>query len=170
MSKFAGTRFIAFVIVMSALTNVLGLLIIPVGPFTFHLVQLPIVFSGLGAGAVSGGIVGLLGTFVMAFALAKPNPYLIGGNAILGFLTGALYRKMRKMSGRSILPQMLSVFFAYLLQMPYVYVTDVYLMGMPNPIVVAILGLLLVEDLTSVLLSHMILYRIDVTALLSGSK
>lgn len=167
MGKPARTRFVAFVVVMSALSNALGLFVIPTGPVTLHLIQLPIVFSGFSAGAVAGGLVGFFGTFVMAFTLVKPNPYIIGGNAILGLLTGALYSKVRKLSSRPILPQVISVFFAYLVQMPYVYVTDVYLMGMPHPVVVGILGVLLIEDLMSALISHVILYRVDVTALLS---
>lgn len=161
------TRFVAFVTVMSGLSNVLGLLVIPMGPITLHLIQLPIVFAGLAAGPVAGGLVGFFGAFVMAFTLTKPNPYIIGGNVILGFLTGALYSRMRQLSSRPVIPQVISVVFAYMLQMPYVYVTDVYLMGMPYPVVAGIIGVLLVEDLISALISHVILYRVDVNTLLA---
>ncbi len=159
------SRFVAFVVVMSALSNVLGLLVIPAGVVTFHLIQLPIVFSGLAAGAMAGGVVGLLGTFVMAFTLPRPIPYLIVGNGILGFLIGALHSKMRHLSKRAIVPQVISVFLAYLIQMPYVYATDVYLMGMPHAVVMAIMGALLIEDMISAVVSHVILHRIDISAL-----
>jgi len=161
------TRFIAFVAVMSGLSNALGFLAMPMGPVTLHLIQLPIVFAGLATGPVAGGLVGFFGAFIMAFTLAKPNPYIIGGNALLGFLAGALYLRMRRLSKRPVIPQIVSVFIAYLLQLPYLYVTDVYLMGMPHPVVLGIMGVLLVEDLISALISHVILYRVDVNALLA---
>jgi len=161
------TRFIALVTAMSGLSNVLGLLAIPAGPITLHLIQLPILFTGLAAGSLAGGLVGFFGAFVMAFTLAKPNPYIIGGNAILGFLTGAIYSRIRHRSSRPVIPQLVSVAFACVLQMPYVYVTDVYLVGMPHPVVLGIMSALLVEDLISALISHVILYRVDVRTLLA---
>ncbi len=170
MSKPSMSRFVAFVAVMSALSNVLGFMVIPAGVVTLHLIQFPIVLSGLAAGSVAGGLVGFFGAFVMAFTLPKANPYLLGGNALLGFLTGLLYSKIRRLSGKLILPQVLSVILAYVIQMPYVYVTDVYLMAMPHPVVMSIIGALFVENLISALISHMILYRIDVNALLTGAK
>lgn len=127
---------------MSALSNALGLLAVPVGLVTLHLIQLPVVLSGLAVGSVAGGLVGFFGAFVMAFTLAKPNPYVIGGNAVLGFLTGFVYHRIRGMSSRPILPQLISVALAYAVQMPYVYVTDVYLMGMPHLVVVGIISVL----------------------------
>ena len=81
-------------------------------------------------------------------------------------MTGFFYLRIKGMSNRLILPHMISVALAYVVQFPYVYVTDVYLMGMPNLVVVGILGVLFVEDLISALISHVILYRVDVHALL----
>jgi uncharacterized membrane protein len=167
MSKPVETKFVAFVAAMGALSNVLGFIVVPVGPMTFHLIQLPIVFSGLAVGPLAGGLVGFFGAFVMAFTLSKPNPYIVVGNAILGFLTGTFYSKLRHMSRRSILPQVISVVLAYALQMPYVYVTDVYLMGMPSPVVLGILVVLLVEDVISTMISHVILYRVNINEFLS---
>jgi len=167
MSKPVGTKFVAFVAAMGALSNVLGFIVVPAGPMTFHLIQLPIVFSGLAVGSLAGGLVGFFGAFVMSFTLPKPNPYLIVGNAILGFLTGTFYSKLRHMSSKPILPQMISVLLACALQMPYVYVTDVYLMGMPSLVVLGILVVLLVEDVISTLISHVILYRVNINEFLS---
>jgi uncharacterized membrane protein len=168
IGRTARTRFVAFVAAMSALSNVLAFLVIPTGMVTLHLIQLPIVFAGLAAGSLAGGLVGFFGAFVMALTLAKPNPYIIVGNAILGFLTGLFYSRMRRFSRRIVVPQIASVLSACALQLPYVYVTDVYLMGMPHAIVMGIIGVLLIEDLISVLISHVILYRVDVNRLLSG--
>jgi len=162
----AKTRFVAFVAAMSALSNALAFLVIPTGMVTLHMIQLPIVFAGFAAGPLAGGLVGFFGAFVMALTLTKPNPYIIFGNAILGFLTGLFYSRLKKLSRRSVVPQAASVLLAYALQLPYVYVTDVYLMGMPHVVVMGILGVLLVEDLISVLISHVILYRVDINRLL----
>jgi len=167
MSKPVGTKFVAFVAAMGALSNVLGFIVVPAGPMTFHLIQLPIVFSGLAVGSLAGGLVGFFGAFVMAFTLSKPNPYIVVGNAILGFLTGTFYSKLRHMSSKPILPQVISVLLACALQMPYVYVTDVYLMGMPSLVVLGILVVLLVEDVISTMISHVILYRVNINEFLS---
>jgi hypothetical protein len=71
------------------------------------------------------------------------------------------------LSRRPVFPQTISTLLAYAIQAPYVYATDIYLMGMPHPLVVGIMGLLFVEDLLSALISHAILYRIDLKALLA---
>jgi hypothetical protein len=42
-----------------------------------------------------------------------------------------------------------------------VFLTDVYLMAIPIPVVLGILAVLFLEDTISVFLSHAILYRID---------
>ena len=86
----------------------------------------------------------------------------MGGNAILGFFTGLFYSKIRGMKGRSIVPQTLVVLAAYAVQAPYVFITDVYLMAMPVPIVFAILAVLLLEDMISVFICHAITYGIDI--------
>lgn len=62
---------------------------------------------------------------------------------------------------------MISVLGAYLVQFPYVYVTDVYLMPIPSYMVLAIiLPKLLIEDIISVLLSHFILFRVKIAEIL----
>jgi hypothetical protein len=66
------------------------------------------------------------------------------------------------MKRRPIAPQTIAVLAAYVVQAPYVFVTDVYLMAMPIPVVLAILAVLLLEDVISVFICHAILYRIDI--------
>jgi len=64
-------------------------------------------------------------------------------------------------------PQVISMLGAYIVQFPYVYVTDVYLMPMPSAVVLTvILPKLLLEDITSVLLSHFILFRVNIAEIL----
>jgi len=158
---------IAFVSVMCALSNILGLFTVPVGLTSIHLVQFPIVLTGLSLGPWAGGLVGLIGALTMAYRLAPPNPYIIPGNAILGLLTGMFYLRLKRMRGSPIIPQAISVIGAYVLQSPYIYLTDVYLMPIPSQVVLSvILPLLLLEDLVSVLLSHLILYRVNIAGAL----
>jgi hypothetical protein len=102
----------------------------------------------------------------MALKLQPPNPYILLGNAILGGLTGLFYLYLKRMRGRSIVPQLICVLGAYVVQAPYVYLTDVYLMAMPPPLVQAILVKLLLEDVIAALLSHIVLFRVDIAEVL----
>jgi uncharacterized membrane protein len=161
------SKLIAFIAVMCAVANVLGFFTIPIGIAEIHLMQLPIILTGLCLGSGAGGLVGFIGAAVMAFRLQPPNPYILLGNAILGFMTGAFYSCLKKMRRRPIIPQVISVLGAYFVQFPYVYMTDVYLMSIPSHVVLAvILPKLLTEDLISVLLSHFILFRVDLANIL----
>lgn len=159
-------RLIAFIIVMGAVANVLGFLSVSAGVLRIHFIQIPIILTGLALGPLAGGFVGFTGAIAMAFMLITPNPYLLFGNAILGGLTGLFYRYLRKIHGIPLIPQVLAVLGAYAVQMPYVYVTDVYLMSMPVPVVLMIMVTLLIEDMISVLIVHPILYRVKIPEIL----
>ena len=161
------SRFIAFVIIMSAIANVLGLAAIPIGVMSIHFMQLPIILAGLAAGPLAGGFVGFVGAIVMALTTPKGiNPYIPLGNAILGFFTGLFYLGLRKMVKKPIVPQVISAMGAFAVQAPYTYVTDVYLMSMSPPVVYGILLKLLIEDLISVLICSLILYRVNIEEML----
>ena len=74
------------------------------------------------------------------------------------------------MKGKPVVPQAISVLAAYIIQVPYIYVTDVYLMPLPSQVVLTIiLPKLLLENVISVLLCHFILFRIDITNILATS-
>lgn len=161
------SKLIAFIAIMCAVANVLGFFTIPIGVAEIHLMQLPIILTALALGPKAGGLVGLIGAAVMAFRLRPPNPYILLGNAVLGLMTGAFYSRLKKMRGRPIISQVISVLGAYIIQFPYVYVTDVYLMSMPSTVVLTvILPKLLLEDLISVLLAHFILFRVNIAEIL----
>jgi len=158
------SKMVAFVAVMAGLANVFGLVAIPVGLTSIHFMQLPIILTGLAVGSIPGASVGLLGSLVMAFMLPTANPYIILGNAILGSLTGFFYSRIKNWKVRPVIPQLASVIAAYLIQAPYVYVTDVYLVSMHPAVVQAILLKLLGEDLISLFISHIIMFRVDIAA------
>jgi len=161
------SRLIAFIAVMCAVANVLGFFTIPLGIAEIHLIQLPIILTGLALGPGAGGLAGFIGAAVMAFRARPLNPYILLGNAILGFFTGLFYLRLKKIKGRPIIPQVISVLGAYIIQFPYVYVTDVYLMPIPPAMVLTfILPKLLIEDVISVLLAHFILFRVNIAEIL----
>jgi uncharacterized membrane protein len=160
------SKSITFVATMCAVANVLGLFAIPIGITKIHFMQLPIILSGLALGPWVGGLVGLIGAATMAFNLVPTNPYILLGNAILGFFTGLFYLYLGKMKVKPIIPQVISVLGAYIIQAPYVYVTDVYFMAIPTFVVIEILLKLLLEDVISVLLSHVILFRVNISQIL----
>ena len=164
------SRVVAFVATMSALANLLGLLVVHVWVVNIHFSQIPVILAGLGMGPFSGAFVGFVGFALAAFRLPVANPYIMGGNAILGFFTGLIYSKIRVMRTRPILPQMIAVLAAYGVQAPYVFLTDVYLMAMPVSIVLPIMGVLLMEDIVSVFICHTVLYRIDIRKALLGQQ
>jgi len=156
------SRTVAFIATMTGLANVLGLLIIPAGIVNIHFTQIPVILTGLAVGPLSGAFVGFFGFVVSAFRLPRANPYILGGNAILGLFTGLIYSRIRGMKVRPIFPQAIAVSLAYLAQAPWVFLTDVYLMAIPIPVVLGILAVLFLEDMLSVFVCHAILYRIDI--------
>lgn len=160
------TKQIAFIIIMSALANILGYFAIPLGATRIHFMQLPIIFSGLALGALTGGIVGFIGAAVTAFTLSPPNPFILPGNALLGFLTGLFYFRLKKLKP-PIVPQLLAVVGAIVIQFPYTYFSDVYLAFVPSAIVLfTILPLLFVEDMICLFIAHVILFRTDIINML----
>jgi uncharacterized membrane protein len=154
---------IAFIAIMSSLANILSWFSIPIGLTSIHLTQLPIILTALSLGRWSGGLVGFVGAITMAYRLIPVNPYILFGNAILGYFTGFFYSHLKKMKTRIVIPQTISVLASYLIQTPYLYLTDVYLVSIPTKIVLTIiLPKLLVENIISVLLCHLVIYRVDI--------
>jgi hypothetical protein len=102
----------------------------------------------------------------MAFTLQPPNPFILLGNAILGFFTGLFYQWLRNRKP-PIIPQLLSVVGAIVIQFPYTYVSDVYWMSMTEPLVLyTILPKLFLEDMISLSIAHVILFRVDIRSML----
>lgn len=102
-----------------------------------HFFQIMIFLAAMIYGPLGGALSGAVGSVYVAMALH--NPYVVVGNIILGLFTGIFYRKG--------LHLIIAAFLAYLIQMPWLYVTDVYLANMPVPLVQIIVVSLLVSDL-----------------------
>jgi uncharacterized membrane protein len=157
----------ALAIVLAALANILGYFSVPLGPTNIHFMQLPIIIAGLALGPVMGGMVGFSGATLSALTLPSPNPFILPGNALLGFLTGLFYSRARALKP-PIVPQLLALFGAIGIQFPYIYISDVYLVSLPSPFVLSfILPKLLLEDVISLLIAHVILFRVDVAGIIA---
>lgn len=115
------TKVLTFAALMATLSNILSLppFIIPiaVGPFStaIHLTQLPIFLSGVIAGPWAGLITGGIGGLYMSYSTGIP--FIIGGLALLGGITGYSSRNY----GFS---PFLSSLIAFSIQAPYVFLTD----------------------------------------------
>ena len=123
---------IAFVALMAALANVLSLppfaIPLQLGPFTssIHFFQLAIFLSGILAGPWAGLLTGAVGSLYMGITRI---PFIIGGIAILGACTGLFAKKFRPV---------VACLLAWLVQAPYIVVTDYFWFTLSNPPAVAL--------------------------------
>lgn len=131
-------RSLLMLLVLGILPNLIGAINLPtIWGFKIHLFQIAIFVSAAMYGPVGGMISGGLGSTYTAMMLG--NPYIIIGNIILGTFTGILFRK-----GFDLI---LSVIVAYLIQLPFLWITDVYIIGMPSELVTKIVIALLISNI-----------------------
>ena len=109
--------------------NVLGLFHTTIAGVRIHFFQYLIFLAALIYGPIGGIISGAFGSIFTSIALN--NPYIIIGNIILGTLFGIFIRLKWNI--------IIAALTAYLIQMPWLYVTDVYLAHMPVNIVKGII-------------------------------
>ena len=105
--------------------------------FKIHLFQYMVFTAAILFGPVAGMISGGFGSIFTAMTLG--NPFIIFGNMLLGFFTGHFFKK-----GYGLIP---SVLMAFTIQVPWLYVTDVYLVSMPSTLVFKIILALLVANI-----------------------
>jgi uncharacterized membrane protein len=124
-------------IFLLALPNLLSLINIstPFG-FKIHFFQLAVFIAALIYGPKGGLLSGFLGSIYPAFLMG--NPYIIFGNAILGFFVGLLARR-----GFNII---FSVWLAYLIQLPFLLVTDYYFIHLPIKFLVSLVIALAISN------------------------
>lgn len=109
-------------IFLIALPNLLGMvnLSTPLG-FKVHFFQLGIFLAAIIYGPWGGMLSGLFGSVYSALIMG--NPYIVGGNAMLGFFAGLFV----KYGFNTVI----SVLLAFLIQLPWLILTDFYLMRLP---------------------------------------
>lgn len=128
-----GLRKILLLLSLLILPNFLALFHFSFFGLRIHFFQYFIFVSAFIFGPAGGVLSGGLGSLYTAIALN--NPYIAVGNMILGGFAGFFMKKT------GIIPAVLS---AYLIQLPWLWLTDVYLAGMQiryvNMIVLALLA------------------------------
>lgn len=122
--------------ILLALPNVLGMLNVSTGlGFNIHFFQFAIFLAAFIYGPLGGLASGALGSVYSAVVMH--NPYIVLFNVVLGFFAGLFFRKGIAAIG--------AVLLAFLIEIPILYLADVYLMHMPS----AVVGMLLVALLMS---------------------
>ncbi len=129
--------------------NLLGLIVLPTPfGFKFHLFQIAVFLAALLYGKWGGALSGAAGSVYTAIALN--NPFIIGGNIILGFSTGFFAKRTNIV---------FAVLAAYAIQLPWLYYTDL-LAGMPEPAVRGVVVALLFSNVVWAAVAALIYKRI----------
>jgi hypothetical protein len=128
---------ISIFLLVIALPNILGMLNIDTGlGFKIHFFQLGILVAAMAYGPIGGLMAGIVGSVYSAIIMS--NPYIVIGNAILGLSAGYLMR----LEWNAILATLT----AFAIQLPWLIVSDYYLMSMPITIIGGIVLALLVSN------------------------
>jgi uncharacterized membrane protein len=123
--------------VLLVLPNLLGMINLNMAGFKIHFFQVAIFTAALVYGPTGGLLSGLVGSVYSAFAMN--NPYILVGNAILGFFVGVF--------ARYGMNTIIAVLLAYSIQLPWLIITDFYLIHMPMQILLNLVFALLVSDI-----------------------
>jgi uncharacterized membrane protein len=117
--------------------NILGLYHTTIFGIRIHFFQYLIFLAAIIYGPLGGLISGTFGSLYTAIALN--NPYIIIGNILLGTLFGIFIRLKWNI--------IIAVLTAYLIQLPWLWLTDIYLANMPINIVKGIVIALLLSNI-----------------------
>ena len=128
---------VVVLISLAALAFSLSFAVVPFMQWRLHFFQFGIFLSAFLFGPFAGAAVGALsssysGLFVLS------NPWIIGGNAILGFFAAYLYTRTTPFK---------AALGAYAIQLPYLLVTDIFFVGMPLMVVLGVVLTLFAENL-----------------------
>lgn len=102
-----------------------------------HFFPAAIILAAIVFGTTGGIIAGISGSLYSALFLG--NPYILVGNALFGLLIAVFYKKTDKI--------VLSVLLAYLCELPWLVLTDYYLVHLPSAFIVKLVVVLLLANL-----------------------
>lgn len=135
--NFFSRRGLVLFLMFAVLPNLVGLIILPnVFGLKIHFFQYFIFLSAIVLGPLAGALTGIFGSVHVALALN--NPFVLVGNAILGFFTGLLAKRIGIMK---------AALAAYCIQLPWLIYSDIFLAGMPAAVVQMIIVSLLVSNI-----------------------
>jgi len=107
-----------------------------------HFFPAAIFLAALSFGPAGGLIAGVTGSLYSAFLTG--NPYLIAGNALLGFMAGVFFRKTGKMVWAALL--------AFACQLPWLIVSDYFFVHLPAAFIAKLVLVLFLGNLLWALL------------------
>jgi len=121
---------------LALLPNALGMIVLqtPFG-FKFHFFQIAVFMAALLYGKWGGALSGAAGSVYTAIALG--NPFVIGGNVILGFFAGTFAKKQNFL---------VAAMAAFAIQLPWLYFTDLAV-GMPESAVMGVMAALFFSNI-----------------------
>ncbi|MHB8138958.1 MAG: ECF transporter S component [Smithellaceae bacterium] len=102
-----------------------------------HFFPAAIILAAISFGPAGGLVAGITGSLYSAILFG--NPYLIVGNALMGFLTGVFFRKTSK-----IIP---SVILAFVCQLPWLILSDYYFAGLSSMFIARLVVVLFLGNL-----------------------
>ncbi len=144
---------LAFTALVSGLAVSISLLTIPfIFGVNIHLFQAAIFIAAVAGGPLPGLTAGLFGGFYMASV--RGDIAIIIGNGLLGLTAGLFARRFR--------PLVACLLAWFLIQLPWIFVIDVYLYRFPLVVVETILILLTVEDIISAIIVDLLMVRFGV--------
>ncbi|VVB98704.1 Uncharacterised protein [uncultured archaeon] len=127
----------AALVSLAAIAFGLTFLVFPFEQWRVHFFQAGIFASGFLFGPLAGLAVGALSSSYNGLYVIN-NPWIIGGNALLGLSAAYFYTRMHPMK---------AVAAAFAIQVPYLIITDVFIVGMPLAVFGGILATLAAEAL-----------------------
>ena len=122
---------------LGALTFGLTFLVFPFADWRLHFFQAGIFASAFMFGPLAGLAVGAASSAYNGLYVIN-NPWIIGGNAILGLSAAYFYTRMHPMK---------AALAAYAVQLPFLLATDIYFVHMPVAVVVGLVFTLLAENI-----------------------
>ena len=132
---------------LAVLTFSLAFAVVPFMEWKLHFFQLGIFLTAFLFGPLAGAVVGALSSSYNGLFVIN-NPWIIGGNAILGLSAAYLYTRTTPFK---------AALGAFAIQLPYLFVTDFLLVHMPFPVVTMIALTLLAENLLCALAASIML-------------
>ncbi len=130
-------RSAGMLIALVGLPEFLGTLNLPVAAgFKLHFFQAAVFLAAALYGPWGGLLSGFAGSLYSAYVMS--NPYLLIGNALLGFFTGFFLRKgFRTVS---------AVWLAFAVQLPWLVLTDYFLVHLPADVISGLVFALFLSD------------------------
>jgi len=136
---------VSFLVFLVVLPNLLGLINLGTIPgFKIHFFQIAIFIAALIYGPKGGLLSGLIGSLYPAFITG--NPYIMIGNAILGVSVGIFLRYKKNI--------IIAVLLAYVIQLPWLIITDYYLVNLSMSFILKLILALLISNIIWATIAH----------------